>query len=137
MNYTEAYCGGSALQELCALQEQLHLCFMSISNFCSHLQSIGAYQLHAKTAVGKWRGCINACNLNSWLSAQSKELRELFQTLLPPSFQPSQTTPHLHESPCCDDVHPCKTHISAAAFPLYRKTTGNIDMIKTLKQDFA
>eukprot|EP00983_Pelagomonas_calceolata_P032102 1008301-Pelagomonas_calceolata.AAC.1 len=25
-----------------------------------------------------------------------------------PNFQPSHTTPHLYESGCCDNVHPCK-----------------------------
>eukprot|EP00983_Pelagomonas_calceolata_P056937 1144854-Pelagomonas_calceolata.AAC.2 len=27
---------------------------------------------------------------------------------------------------CCDEVHPCKAHVSAAPSPLYRKATGNI-----------
>eukprot|EP00983_Pelagomonas_calceolata_P021165 663866-Pelagomonas_calceolata.AAC.2 len=27
---------------------------------------------------------------------------------------------------CCNEVHPCKAHVSAAPSPLYREITGNI-----------
>eukprot|EP00967_Tisochrysis_lutea_P042429 scaffold51081_cov18-Tisochrysis_lutea.AAC.1 len=39
---------------------------------------------------------------------------------------PDNTTSH--GSACCDDVQPCKAHISATACLLYCKTTGNINI---------